>query len=292
MEAQVVAAPSAPTPVASDAKIESGESKSEATAELKRKLQVKIDGEVVDVDEDEVIRDYGKGKAADKKFQEAAALRKEAVAFIETLKKDPIAVLTNPKLGLNLREIAESHLLSILEDEMMDPKDKELRDLKREKQTREERELAEKKAREDAEMQEMADHYRAEYEKSFQTCLESSGLPKTPHTVKRLAYYMNEGMKRGMDLQPGDVVHLVKEEYIEEQKSLFNGLDGENLLKLLGDDLAKKIRKFDTSRVVTPKSATILDQPNVSEKQASKRPDKITKDDWKARMDRIKAGLE
>ena len=291
MEGQVAASsPVADVPVVNDQSTEVSETA--AQAEAKRKLKVKIDGVEQEFDEDEVIRDFGKGKAADKKFQEAAALRKEAVSFIEALKKDPLSVLTNPKLGINLREIAETHLLSILEDEMMDPKDKELRDLKKEKQTREEREIAEKQAREAEEIQAMADHYRQEYEKSFQSCLEASGLPKTPHTVKRLAYYMNEGMKRGLDLKPEDVVPLVKEEYVEEQKSLFSGLDGENLLKLLGDDLAKKIRKFDTSRVVSPGKATLMDQPRVSEKAAGKRADKISKEDWKAKMDRIKAGLE
>ena len=244
-----------------------------------------------EVDEDEVINDYGKGKAADKKFAEAAALRKEAVAFIEALKSDPISVLTNPKLGVNMREVAESYLLAQLEDEMMDPRDKELRDLKKEKTTREQMEAESKRQAEEAEVQALTENYRAEYEKSFQSCLEASGLPKTPHTVKRLAFYMNEGMKRGMDLKPDDVVGLVKDEYIEEQKSLFSGLDGENLLKLLGDDLAKKIRKFDTSRVMKPQKISLMDQPNVSER-ATKKVDRVTKEEWKAKMDRIKAGLE
>lgn len=62
-------------------------------------------------------------------------------------------------------------------------------------------------------------------------------------------------------------------------------------LKLLGDDLAKKIRKFDTSRVMKPQKISLMDQPNVSEK-AMKKSDKINKDEWKAKMDRIKAGLE
>lgn len=288
-----VSSPVASEPVVSDAKVEGSESQgeAEAKAEAKRKLKVKIDGEMHEVDEDEVISDYGKGKAADKKFQEAAALRKEAVAFIEALKKDPISVLTNPKLGVNMREVAESYLLAQLEDEMMDPRDKELRDLKKEKMTREQMEAEAKRQAEEAEIQALTDNYRAEYEKSFQACLEASGLPKTPHTVKRLAFYMNEGMKRGMDLKPDDVVGLVKDEYIEEQKSLFSGLDGENLLKLLGDDLAKKIRKYDTSRVVQPQKISLMDQPNVSER-SMKKSEKINKDEWKAKMDRIKAGLE
>ncbi len=263
-----------------------------AKAEAKRLLKVKVDGQELEVDEDEVIRDYGKGRAADKKFQEAASMRKEAVSFIEALKKDPISVLNNPKLGLNLREIAETHLLSILEDEMMDPKDRELKTLKREKQTWEEREKQEAEAKKEKELAELTQNYREEYEKSFQTCLESSGLPKTPYTVKRLAYYMNEGMKRGMDLKPDDVVSIVKEEYLEEQKSLFGSLDGESLLKLLGEDLAKKIRKYDTSRVAKPSLVGKDSQPKQNMEVRGKQVERVSKDDWKSRMDRIKAGLE
>lgn len=269
---------------------DSGESQ-ETKAEAKRKLKIKIDGEFVEVDEDEVVRDYGKGKAADKKFQEAAALRKEAISFIEALKRDPVSVLTNPKLGINLREIAETHLLQILEDEMMDPKDKEIRDLKRDKEKRDKDEQARKERQEAEELEAYTQKAREEYERSFQECLASSGLPKTPHTVKRLAYYMSKGLERGLNLQPSDVVHKVKAEYLEEQKSLFSDLDGENLLQLLGDDLAKKIRKYDTSRVIRPQTASPLDQPKASG-QASRRPEKITKDDWRAKMDRIKQGIE
>jgi len=174
---------------------------------------------------------------------------------------------------------------------MMDPRDKELRDLKKEKMTREQMEAEAKRQAQEAEDAALTEHHRAEYEKSFQASLDASGLPKTPHTIKRMAYYMHEGMKRGMDLKPNDVVSLVKDEYIEEQKSLFSGLDGENLLKLLGDDLAKKIRKYDTSRVVQPQKISLMDQPNVSER-ALKKSERVSKDDWKAKMDRIKAGLE
>jgi len=182
--------------------------------------------------------------------------------------------------------------MSILEDEVMDPKDKELRDLRKDKATREEEAATAKKEAEEEEMVKLSGEYRDQYEKSFQTCLEASGLPKTPHTVKRLAFYMHEGVKRGLDLKPEDVVVFVKEEYLEEQKSLFSSLDGENLLKFLGEDLAKKIRKYDTGRVISPKTISRFDQPNVSEKGAVKKEPGISRDEWKAKMDRIKAGLE
>ena len=288
-----VSSPVTEAPVASDSQGGEGESTTaeEAKAEAKRKLKVKIDGVEQEFDEDEVIRDFGKGRAADKKFQEAAALRKEAVAFIEALKKDPMAVLSDPRLGVNARQAAEEYLLKTLEDEMMDPKDRELRDLKKEKQAREDAEEEAKRQAQEAKERETTEHLKDKYEAQFQACLDSSGLPKTPHTIKRIAFYMREGIMRGLDLTPDDVVSKVKDEYIEEQKSLFSGLDGENLLKLLGDDLAKKIRKFDTSKVMQPKKIALMDQPNVSER-ALKKSERVSKDDWKARMDRIKAGLE
>jgi chromosome segregation ATPase len=77
----------------------------------------------------------------------------------------------------------------------------------------------------------------------------------------------------------------------EEQKSLFGTLDGEALLKLLGDDLAKKIRKYDTGRVSKPSLVGREAQPKPSE-GARRVPEKITKEDWKTRLERIKAGIE
>jgi hypothetical protein len=43
--------------------------------------------------------------------------------------------------------------------------------------------------------------------------------------------------------------------------------------------------------VMQPKKIALMDQPNVSER-ALKKSERVSKDDWKARMDRIKAGLE
>lgn len=54
-----------------------GVSASEAQ-ETSRKLKVKIDGIEQDVDIDEITKDYQKYKASDKRFQEAAELRKQA----------------------------------------------------------------------------------------------------------------------------------------------------------------------------------------------------------------------
>jgi hypothetical protein len=93
---------------------------------------------------------------------------------------------------------------------------------------------------------------------------------------------------KGVNLRAKDVVDLVKQDYINEQKSLYSNLDGDTLLQLLGPDIANKIRKYDIGRVKAKSKP--LHTPSKQPSQAQPKKQKLSKDDWKARLDKIKNG--
>jgi hypothetical protein len=227
-----------------------------------KKYKVKVNGEEMEVTEEELIKGYQIRKAADEKFREASMLRKQAEEFISLLKKDPIKVLTHPSLGVDFKKLAEEYLYQQLEEELMDPKDRELKKYKAMIEEMERQKQEQERAQQETMIEQLKAEYSQNYVKDITEALQSSGLPKNEFTVKRIAYYMYEGLRRGYNLSAKQVAPLVKEDYIKEQRALYSSLDGDLLVQLLGDDLVNKIRKYDVDKLKAKKTPTTpKDQP-------------------------------
>lgn len=253
--------------------------------------KVKIDGAELEVPYEELVSGYQTRKASDKAFREGAEIRKQAEQLVQLLKSDPISVLADPRLGLDVRKIAEEYLAAQIGDELMDPKERELRDLKKWREAREKEDNEKLTRAQQEENDRLTQEHIGSYSNGIIEALESSQLPKNATCVKRMAYYMHEGLKRGLELSPKDVVGLVREDFENDFRSLYGSADGEVLLGLLGEEGANKIRKHDLSRlkqtgaytakqgVAAPKAARV--------EQKSKG---ISKDEWRQRMKEIARG--
>lgn len=91
----------------------------EAEKALKRKIKLKIDGEEseeeIDLSNDDELRKHLQmSKVAQKRMSEKAQLEKEIREFVDLLKKDPRRVLTDPSIGVDLKQLAAS----IIEEEI------------------------------------------------------------------------------------------------------------------------------------------------------------------------------
>lgn len=225
------------------------EAKQAATTEAARKYKVLIDGEESEVEEAELLRGYQIRKASDKKFSEAARMRKEADALVELLREDPVNALTHPSVGHDFRKLAEKYLTDVLEDEMAPPEEKEKRAKLRRMEELEKENTKLKADFEERRMAQLTEQYKSEYQNKIVDALDKGGLPKTNHTVKRMAYYMQQALENDYDLEPRDVIDLVRKDYLNEIKDIISASDGQVLLDLLGEETANKIRKFDISRV-------------------------------------------
>lgn len=263
--------------------INEGQEEIQEEAPAPKKYKVKVDGNDEEVDEETLLKAYSKSKAADTKFQEASMMRKQAEQFVHLLKTDPIKVLTNPKMGIEFRKLAEEYLVAQLEDESLDPKEKEFREYKRQV---EEMNAEKKRQNEEVESKranDLRDHYQQDYSQKITAALESSGLPKTEKTVKSMAFYMSEGLKRGFELSPTDVAGLVRQDYIEAQKELYASLDGDDLEAMVGKEVAEKLRKNQLKKLKgnQPQSNSY----SVPRKSgSSKASDKLSKDEWRAKI--------
>lgn len=254
-----------------------------------KKYKVKVDGEELEVDESELLTGYQTRKAADKKFREAAQYRKQAEEFISMLKADPVKVLSHPSIGHDMRKLAEEYLVSQLQEEALSPEQRELKEAKRKLQEYEEQEKRKKQEEEQTQLEKLQSHYAEEYTNKITQALEASTLPKTPMTIKRMAYYLHRGLEMGIPVDVKDAAELVKQDYIEEQKNLFGALDEDTLVTLLDKGVLDKIRKAELkkAKAVQPTQGQKFVGEGLKEPRT---PKKMSKDDWKSNLEKIKRG--
>src|ERR1017187_418573 len=113
-----------------------------------RMMKVKIDGKEMDLPESEVLSGYQQGKVATDRFQEAAAMKKQADEIMKFAKENPKEFFA--KTGMNARQWAEEYLIQELQNEAMSPEQKKARENeeKLRKYETEERSQAEKTRKE------------------------------------------------------------------------------------------------------------------------------------------------
>lgn len=252
-----------------------------------RKFKVKIDGQELEVDEEELLRGYQTTKSAQQKFNEASLLRKQSEEFIRLAKSDPRKLLTHPGIGIDLQEFANSILAEQYEEQLLSPEEKELRNLRNQ--------LAEfenqKKEAEARAQQEELDKYTAMYEQEYTEkiigALETSGLPKTEYTVKKIAEKMLIAAERGLDVEPADVIQFVKADYMNDIKTLFGAANEDIIMQLLGDDITKKVLKGSMKKikskapVSTPSRITEPTKPSTGKSNENKF---ISREEWMAKI--------
>lgn len=258
---------------------------------IAKKYKVKVDGAESEVDEDELVRSYQLRKVSDKRLQEATQARKQAEEFVSMLKNDPIKLLKDPRIGHDVKKLAEEYLMAELEQEMLTPEQRELKEAKSKLKSYEDMKAQQEKEMTERQEQELIRHHQQNYQKEIISALDKSGLPRTEATVARMINYMAQNLEKSYGLTADDVVELVKMDYIKDTKSLYAGVPDELLLSILGDDIVKKVIKADLGRVKKNPAATAQKQQHSGQAPAQKA-QKMSIDEWKEKMDRIKNGEE
>lgn len=241
----------------------------DAAQEAMRKYKVKVDGAEIEVDENELKRGYTHQRAAAREMTDAKRLRKQSEEFVAMLKDPEKFFELAEKMGHDTRTLAEKKLARALEEELMDPKEREL---KAAKARLEEFERRENEAREKAKAEHLAQlekKYASEYENQFLSALKDSGLPPTKPMIGEMAKYIGRAASLGFKMTANEAAMLVKEDIKIAQARLFKDADAQTLLGILGDDLANKIRAYDVSRLKSPEE--FLRTPERSESAPKKK---------------------
>jgi hypothetical protein len=261
----------------------------QATPQLK-KFKLKVDGEDFEEEidlsnESELIKRFQLAKAAEKRIGQSKAEKQKAMEVLKAF-EDGTLFKKHPKA----RELAEQFLVEQLEDEMLSPEQKEFRDLKKYKEDKERHELERQKALEMAAAEQKEAALAQQYQKTIIDALDKSGLPKTPDMAKRMAYIMKKNLDLGLSLTAEDLASEVKTELSGLLKALVGGSDGEQLINLLGEDSAKKIRAWDVKKL----KEGMVNKSNVKQEPTVKAPRRddgksMSIEEWK---EQVKARLK
>lgn len=215
--------------------------------------KVKVDGKEELVDEDELLRTYAKAKGAEAKFREAAEMKKQVEQFMEAFKKDPLQLLMQDGLPIDRKSLGEKLLLAELEREMMDPRDLKLKEYEAKLKDVESKEQAAQREAEERQTEQKRELKRQEISEMFSKAMESSPLSKDPETaavaMRDMAMMLRAAKERGIEVAPEELAKHAESRYHKGMYALANRLEGEDLISFLGEDVVKKIRKADLTRL-------------------------------------------
>lgn len=253
----------------------------EAKAEAARRYKLKLDGKEQDYDESEIVQLAQQAAGSAKRFQEAAALKKQVEEVVQYLKSNPGEAMK--RLGIDPRKFSEEFLVDALKREAESPEQKRIREAEEKIKHYESREkqIAELKAKQEAEAKAAQEKAAQEakqreimerYDRVFTEALDKSGLPKNAYTIARMAQLQRLNLKNKLDLAPDSLAKLVKEDVEAEIKHHITGRSGDQLMDMLGKDNMKLITKAQIAKLkgstpnfsqnATPPTRVEEDDPN------------------------------
>jgi len=270
-EASPEVAADAPAAVADiAAKKESGEKLTKKEEKQLKEYKLKVDGREksvkLDLSNDEEVKKYlQKAEASDKRFQEAADVRKAAMQFIDELKKNPKKILSDPNIGVDLKKFAEEIMNEHIQELEKSPEQREREKLTKELEELKRQREEEKKSTEAKEFSRMQAEHERQLETDISTALDVSGLPKTARTVRAMADYMMIALENGIELSAQEIAPIVKNTTLSEFKEVVGSLGDDQLEDFLGKEVIARLRKknvakakaVETARAVKPTGTEI-----------------------------------
>lgn len=244
---------------------DSGVQKQEAVSE--KKYRLKYGKTEREVSEKELIAEAQKGWAADDRFKEAAAMKREVKDAIE---KGDLEFLVRKMKGKDTKTWAKELLINELRKAQMSPEEKEASDRQSriEALKKEEEDLLTKRAAEKLEAR--TKHYEDQYDRDFTAALQKHGLPKNKYVMGRAVQIASEvvdmGLEPDWDLVVGEAKRQTQAEFVD----LFGQLEDYGIF---GEEVPKKIAKWLQTKGMPKKESEKEAVRLVKQQKDDNRPD-------------------
>lgn len=236
---------------------------------------VQVDGKPAKKTRKELIEAYQLRELSDKKRSEADKSLAEYNKLFQTFKNDPIKFMR--ATGVDFDALATRHLAAKAEEAMMDPKDRtaqqQAAELAEYKKYVAEQKAAQEKATKDAEISASRQAIHNDIIQAIEAEAANLGLPVDEELVIAVAQKM---ILQDMKQKPLNAKEALPKAYESQQKfikGIASKMEGEALVKWLGDDVAKKIRKYDLQQLKAKRAPTVP-QARVEAKSSSAEPSK------------------
>ena len=239
--------------------------------------KIKVDGVDVEMSPEELRKYASLGKAGQKRMEEAAIIRKEnetmkrdVNAFFEMLKNDPMAILNDPNVGVDLKKLAEQVLNAEVEKAKKSPAQLEKEGLQKQLEDAHKKIKAAEDGRKREEMENLQNQEAQQIEKDINEAIESAEIPKSDYIVRKMADLMLLAAQQNIDLSAKDVAPLAKKQMMADLKAMTGILPEDVLEELLGNDKVAKLRKRYIDKVKAVKNSAGVKQTVAGAKPAEK----------------------
>ena len=257
------------TPAADQAPESKVEAKEPAPAPKKHK--VKVDDQEMEVDESELVRGYSKAQASQKRFEEAAKLRREADEKISKFKNSPIDALA--ELGLDPEELAEAIYLRKIERAIqmeLSPEERQAQADQEELESYRNEKLTAKKKEEAEKFESSVEAERVNFSEKISKAMEASNLSKDPYTIRSAALFIKSCLQNGFEPDAEEIREAIEGRVQNDYKSQVVGKKGKDLVKWLGEEVVNEIRRHDLENLRASKKQVEIPKAPVSREPVSK----------------------
>lgn len=207
---------------------------------------------------EELRANYLKGKSAaqlmskaEQRAREADEKLKRAEATPQRFRDRAERAKILKEWGLDERQLAEELLLPYVQAETLNEDQRRAleyqrrnEELERQAKEREDKEKADKEEEETRAHQERLG-------KAFVAALDKVGLPKesAPWAIKRMAALAEKAEDLGLELAPEEIAGLVREDFLNEHRSITATLSGAQIEALYGEDFIKKVMRYAVEKL-------------------------------------------
>lgn len=231
------------------------------------KFKVKVDGQELEVDENELKRSYAHAKAAAKRMEEAAEMRKSyqrQIQIAEGFEKWIDNVKTNPEslfalaeqLGLDVDDIAMRRAAERLKYEYMDDDQRRAYDNDRELRRYKDMEQRQLEAQRQQAEQAYLAKARESVESEFVDFFTEQGVKPTPTMLARIAELKLGAAAAGKSLSMADAFKRVQAEHQKARLDLIANLSDDDI-KALPKESLQKLRQTDMRQYNAGKRPTV-----------------------------------
>lgn len=264
-----------------------------AAKKMLRSLKIKVDGKEYNEELPFEIEDDPKkvewmqrqlqlAKVSQKRMQEKSEVESEVRDFLELLRTNPEEILTSPHINIDLKKFAAKIIEQELENEKKSPAELKAEKLEKELKAMKDSQDKEKESTKKREMeriqQEAYDRYEVMLDQAF---TKNPDIPKSSYFVKRISDYMLLGLQNGMDVNPEDVIPLIREERKKELQEMFGSSSDDVLEELLGKERISGLRKKAVAKAKEMKVAPkVVDTGSSANKKAEEPVKKTTIKDF------------
>lgn len=221
----------------------------------KQSYRVKVDGQEIEVDHDELIAGYRHNKAATKRFQEASELSKQAKSVLDALEKGDIKFIEQ-KLGKEkAKALFEDYLIQDMEYQALSPAEKRARELEHENKTLKQRQEDEEAARKEAAYKQDLQKAHQDLDNEVHEALAELGVKPTPRLALRIVDTMIAALEKGgSPLAAKDASKRALSSVHQDIAEFLPHLSVEDLVKILPQKVRDSLREYEVNRVMGEKS--------------------------------------